>query len=414
MRYAVCAVSQSKRRVRFVLALFLLAGVGLVACAAPSSQPSAAPSTTIAPDTAATLCGFATPAPAAPGLLPAPVYFLGSDSQIWRLDTDGSTLSQITHETAPVRYFDVSPANGALAYIVSNMLVCADSLGGSRTLLVQGPTLANIPDDLRLPVEMNRLRWSPDGGRIAYGLNGVNVYDLASGASSILLQNDAIPANLATPTTTGQLRLYSPAEWSPDGSRLLVNVSYYPEGGGLAIFTPGDKSFVPLASPDGLVCCFAAWSSDSSAIYFANDSIGMVASGLWRADAATGNGVTLIPGEASGLISLVAHPYALPDGQLAYFLATTAEFPQTFVPLTMTRSDADGVSNRTALRADSSLPYEALWASDGSGAVIVDRVGQIVTEQDPYLVYGPFVWLKADGSAPVLLPAQGFAIRWGK
>jgi len=385
----------------------------LAACAAPSTNATNAVPTVASAGSASTPCAFPAPAPAPAALLPAPVYFLGSDSQIWRLGTDGSTLTQITHETAPVRYFDVSPTTGALAYITANTLVCADSLGGGRHVLVEGPVPTDSADESRLSTEMNRLRWSPDGSRVAYGLNGVNLYDIRTATPSVLIMNDAVPGSFATPTSTS-LNLYSPGDWSPDGSRLLVNVSFYPEGGGLAILNPADGTLVKLSSPDGPVCCYFAWSSDSKSVYFANDSIGMVASGLWRADAASGSAVTLVAGESNGAFMLVAHPFSLADGQLDYFMATSPALPNTFVPLAMTRSDADGVSNRAALRVDTSLPYEALWSPDGSGALIVDRVGQIVTEQDPFLIYGPLDWLKADASPPMVLPVQGFAIRWGK
>jgi hypothetical protein len=404
-------------RSRAILTLARMALVPLVvafaACSTPAVTPAASVATSDLPQSPSSPCAFPAPLSQPADVLPAPAYFLGSDSQIWRLAADGATLTQITRETAPVRYFDVSSGNGALAYIVANTLICADYLGGGRTVLVQGPELSGSADESRLSTEINRLRWSPTGTQIAYGLNGVNLYDLPSASSAALVTNSAVPTDFATPIT-GPLNLYSPGDWSPDGSRLLLNVSFYPEGGGLAILNPVDKSLVNLSSPDGLVCCYTVWSSDSKAVFFANDSIGMVASGLWRADAATGAAVTLIPGETGGTFNLVAHPYSTLDGRLAYFWGTTSALPQTFVPLTMTRSDADGVSNRSALRADTALPYEALWSTDGNGVLIVDRVGQLVTEQEPYLVYGPLVWLNADATAPVMLPARGFALHWGK
>ena len=38
----------------------------------------------------------------------------------------------------------------------------------------------------------------------------------------------------------------------------------------------------------------------------------------------------------------------------------------------MYRSQSDGVTDQTQLRTDAYVIGEALWASDGSGAVIVD------------------------------------------
>ncbi len=398
---------------RFRLMMFIIP-LALAACGqrgVPSTASSALQSS--APPSISAKCSIPAPVATAPGVLPAPVYFLGNNSQIWRLEPDGSTLTQITNEPQPIRYFDVAPATGALAYISGNALFCADGRGGGRALLVEGPALSPTPDDTRIANEMNRVAWSPDGTHIAYGLDGVNIFDVSAGASTAALQNDSTPTDFSTPVS-GPIRLFSPSLWSPDGSRLLVNVSFFPEGGGLAVFNPADKSLVQITNPAGQVCCYSAWSGDSKSIYFANDTIGVVTSGLWRADAATGEATTLIAGDANGAFALVSYPFALPDGQLAYFFVTTPTFPDGFIPLAMTRSGGDGVTARVALRADTSLPYEALWSPDGSGAVIVNRVGQTVTQEYPYIVYGPLVWLKADGSAPLALPAQGFSLRWGK
>jgi len=68
------------------------------------------------------------PPPAPDGILPAPLYYLGggqeAQSQIFRLERDGKTIIKITDErpASPgilaVLEFDISPADGSLAYIV--------------------------------------------------------------------------------------------------------------------------------------------------------------------------------------------------------------------------------------------------------------------------------------------------------
>jgi hypothetical protein len=50
-----------------------------------------------------------------------------------------------------------------------------------------------------------------------------------------------------------------------------------------------------------------------------------------------------------------------------------------------------------------------LWAPDTSGAVIMEvGAGSVF----PY--HGPLVWLPANGSAAVQLPADGSSLAWGK
>jgi len=53
-----------------------------------------------------------------------------------------------------------------------------------------------------------------------------------------------------------------------------------------------------------------------------------------------------------------------------------------------------------------------LWASDGSGAVIVD--GKAALESGVYPPQGPLLYLKADGSPAVALADEGRLLRWGK
>src|SRR3990172_336679 len=172
------------------LALMLAAcgGLGTGASATPPAVATATPATVQPTAT--------TPAPTAtatPGVLPVPLYYLNSaDSQIWRIERDGVTKTQITRESTPVTGFDVSRADGALAYVVDNDLVRADANGQSRTVLVEAE-----PFDPNAEGGINRALtnplWSPDGAWIAYGLNGVNMIPAAGGAPSILKQSSPSP-----------------------------------------------------------------------------------------------------------------------------------------------------------------------------------------------------------------------------
>jgi Tol biopolymer transport system component len=359
-------------------------------------------------------------APSTPGVLPAPLYFKGEDGQIWRIETDGITLTRITSESVDVANFDVSRAHGGIVFVSGNDVIRIDALGGGRVVLLDGAP----PDEVEIdPFEgVGRAVWSPDGGRIAVGWKGV-LFMSASGADpQQMISNTPIRHTLSVPDLPEEAFLsYAPREFSPDGSRLLLNVSFFPEAGGIATLDlnasqPGAPVITMIKHPENmLVCCYESWSPDGQSIYFANDSLGMIQPGLWRVNVATGQGETLLVGigpDYSGPYNFVAYPQLLGDGLLYFFLASGDELgPETEPPvaLTMSRAQADGVTDQVALRADAFLLGDVLWAVDGSGAVIVDMTG---IEGHPQ--YGPLRWLAATPNPAVTLPGTGSALQWGK
>jgi hypothetical protein len=111
-------------------------------------------------------------------LLPASLYFIDSTSgQIRRIELDGATQSQVTHESEPVLDFDVSPVDGRLVYVSGNDLIEADALGDKRRVLVEGPVVPLANRDYNLlrygPIQtVAAPRFSPNGQQIAFGLGG--------------------------------------------------------------------------------------------------------------------------------------------------------------------------------------------------------------------------------------------------
>src|SRR5512138_889517 len=74
------------------------------------------------------------------GLLPHALLYLGRDNmgvmQVFRMARDGKTATQLTSEPTDVTEYDVSPADGSIAYVVNNQLVYAN--GSVRRVLVDG------------------------------------------------------------------------------------------------------------------------------------------------------------------------------------------------------------------------------------------------------------------------------------
>jgi Tol biopolymer transport system component len=393
------------------LALLLL--LAMSACSLGSTATTTPP----APP-ADTPAGVATTVtlPSGAGVLPAPLLFLsnrGGSDQIWRLDVDAVTLTQLTNEPAPVTRFDVSAADGRIAYVSNNDLLIANADGSGRTLLVNGPEAPSpLPDNWQITSEVGPLFWSPDGSRIVFGLNGVNLISVAGGPSTLLIASDAVPQPPDFAQPAGGARFYWPDQWSPDGQRLMVSFAYWPEAGGVAVTSASGGPRVELQSPAGIVCCNPTWSLDGNSIYYASSSVGLISAGLWRADANTGQSTTLIQGELNDAYTLVGYAQQAGNGRLYYFLSRANGFPEGFIALTMYSSDADGVSNQAQLRNDAHIFFEALWAHDGSGAVIVDSTEAV--NSGSFSTSGPLLYLKSDGSAAIPLIDNAYALRWGR
>jgi hypothetical protein len=407
-----------------VLLALMLAGCDIIGGALPATA-TAAPTGTTAPATPVPPTGTAAAPTAAPatetalpgpteapqtGPLPAPLYFISAaDGQIWRVGRDGTTLTQITHEAAPVTYYDVSPADGGLVYISGNILFLADGDGGSRQPQFGGPS--ELGED-RINHELFYPRFSPDGRKIAFGYGGIQILDLDDPALAfdLLIPSDEFPdPNAGRPPVL--LRFYRQALWSPDGARLLVEYLHYPEGGGWAtLLLNSDGALVDVQAPPegGILCCEPTWSLDSANIYIASPYIGLGSPGLWRVPAATGQTETLIAPEGETYY-MVRKAQQLADGNLYYFLGTMEGFPTGLrTPQTIYRAGPDA-GNAAALRTDSFRLEEVLWAPDASGAVIME-----VNDESVFPYHGPLTWVPADNSAALRLPADGASLAWGR
>ena len=383
------------------------------------AQPTS-PGSSVEPGSEPAPPGAATPAapPPAGGGLPAPLLFLApveETDQIWRLEVDGQGLRPLTQEAEPVLDFDVSAVDGRLAYVSGNDLIVANPDGGGRIVLVDGPETPPENDPQGALMLLGKPRWSPGGERIAYGLGGVNLVAASGGEPLRLLSSDPPPAAPDAPSQSPAY-WYWPETWSPDGSRLLLGYSLWPDSGGLAILDAAGGAPRLIRSVEAFACCQPAWSADSAFIYYASPFFGMILSGMWVADAATGESRTLIQGDApDGAFRLPGFVHPVAGGSLYYFYARSDAFPEGQIKLSPVHALRRRSGRQTPLRSDAWMVGEALWTPDGSGVVILD----LETPAPPspggaVQPLGRLIYLASDNRPPLLLPAAGYTLRWGR
>jgi hypothetical protein len=232
-----------KKYLRYAVFIFLI--TALVACASSIStdgtQPSSDQVETLVAMTLQALAPEVADTPAAtPGtatsLLPQSLYFLGNDSQgisqIYRMERDGKTKTQLTFEPVNVWDYGVSPTDGSLAYESNNQLVLVNADGSNRRVLVDGTP---NPDTRGFynPV------FSPDGQTLAYAHTGLNLYSVSAGVSSLVIadqMNDPGDGHVLPVET------YTPESYSPDGTKLLVALGHWE-------VAPSPRSIIQLPMP---------------------------------------------------------------------------------------------------------------------------------------------------------------------
>lgn len=392
----------------------------ILACATPLGGAEPAQPANVETVVAATLQALtasaqepvATVPPVASGLLPHSFYFLNNDAaglaQVYRLEKDGKTVTQVTLEPAKVDSYDVSRLDGSVVYVSNNQMLLVNTDGSNRRLLLDGGSVdENNPylNNISFPV------FSPDNQTIAFGHGGLSFYSVATGQSNLVLKNvfDEYSGGLIPK------ELHWPESYSADGTKLVITIGHY-EGATAAIYYPNGGALVRLNGGNGaLICCGdTEWAGDGSAFFAANPTVGMSSAGLWRVDAATGNVTTLFTDyPETDPVNLADEPFPAPDGQLYFFFASIPiaalnDFSER-TPLQLVRSAADGVTNRTVLRPETyKFLNETLWAPDASFVIAaVAPIHEIYQGGEARLVY-------TDGQKSIIsLVPFAMNMKWG-
>jgi hypothetical protein len=361
--------------------VFIMLAVAIAACASPPAVSETQPSIS---DEVATVVAMTLQAPtpvvvdtptnvpeASTSLLPHALYYLGTDSagltQVFRLDRDGKAKTQLTFEPFDVTDYDVSMADGSLAYVASNQLLLANGDSSNRRVLIDEGTGPDLRGFYR-PI------FSPDGATLAYAHNGLNLYSVSTGVSNLMIEDQLEDVG------DGQLlpiETYSPERYSPDGTKLLLALGHWEVSPSHAVYYPGTNALVRYEEvKDYIYCCSfhggPVWSPDSSSFYgvaSAHD-YAYAQGALWRVDAATGEVTTILSSlEESGMLNLPKEPYLAPDGQLFFFFGRYSETSGYFdAPiLQLVSTLPKGQTDIAVLRDENfRLMNEALWAPDAS------------------------------------------------
>jgi len=407
------------KKISTLFALLFLA----LACANPLAPTGGQPANveTIVAATLAALTagpGDGNTAQATPGagdspssLLPRSMYYLANDGaqfkQVYRLEKDGKTITQLTFEPADVTDFDVSQVDGSVAYVADNKLMNVNADGSNRSMLVDG---GPVDENDSFMTKLSSLVFSPNGETIAFGYKGLNFYSIISGQSNRVLDDmvDEPSAGLFIPR-----ELYRPELFSVDGSKLIITLGYY-EGASMAVYYMNGGALVRLNNEArGIICCGDySLSIDGSSLYSGNPYSGMFAAGLWQVDTNTGNVNTLLLGDYDNdPLEVADNPFIASDGQLYYFYASVPAakaFDNNPIPLQLVRSASDGVTDRTVLRPDIfSRMNEALWSPDASFVIVANG-------QNDQTYYGGTAELYyTDGRPMISLLPFVQSMKWG-
>lgn len=340
-----------------------------------------------------------------PGQLPHSLYFLSDQSgtfQVWRIEQDTVTQTQVTQAESAITQYVISK-NGDLAYITNNQLYLLSANSAAPSILVDGGVI-NPNDPYQLYTQqIQGLVWSRDG-ILAYGQNGVNLYNPADQTHNKLNANQIVILD------DGQYYpeyLFTPLSWSPDGKRVLT-ITGLSEGTSLAVIDISSAQITHFN--EDYICCQTTWAADGQAAIVASPYLGITNSGLWTFNGTTGAKTTLLPTTTEdGTLNFAGWPHSLSTGEILLFYANTPSIPEQMPPLLMVKILPNESADPITIRPETWSVTDALWAPDGSSVIIIQPpLGESSNPNN-----GPILWINTHGSPPIPLSAGGNSPQWG-
>ena len=225
----------------------------------------------------------------------------GGSWQIWVVDPDSGSESQVTHGAHDLHYPAWDPDGRKIA--------CADNSGRIVVVAENGSaeTLPSLPENCTHP------SWAPDGGKIAFVCHtfqpgredsDIWVFDLKQSKRIRLLE---------------QPDIQNYPNWSPDGSSIIVYTSGYRASPTKVIeelwLVNADGSNPRRLLSNGFSNVHPQWSPDGKRIAFASDQTGNME--IWVMDADGKNPAQLTLDRAYD-----ADPSWSPDGSRIGFTST--------------------------------------------------------------------------------------------
>lgn len=300
--------------------------------------------------------------------LPYNIYFLGySDQlknyQIFRLERNGFTISQVTNDPNGIVSFDTFPNSTGFVYLNKKQNLSYTDIQGVKTKIL----VADIPSP------GTALSWSPDGKIIAYFNKGISFYYPDTNSRVFPDINHSFS------------QVLSPRQFSPDSKMLIFHM-----GDKFGIFNIDSGVATLLSIPSNNLpysCCAPVyWSSDSSHIYIADYEMGgsgqgIRLPGLWRYTI-NGLGIDLlpannIPGHNTSFTRVIA-PWEDISNKYLYFLFSQIEIGvyDPSISFSLIRMVLDATTDCVTLRNEVfniSSPSQVIWSPDGSFILILEN-----------------------------------------
>jgi len=339
-------------------------------------------------------------------ILPKPLYYLSNlsgNQQVWRIEVDGYTMTQISQFDEPVFSYDVCPVTNLLAMLSGDYLWITDMDGSEqRRISVKAQFTSQ-----KVVAHNAFIDCSPDGKILAIGgWDGLWLYHLdQSNWQQIIPRSRENSVIWVDPRWT----------WSPDQTGLLLKILHTEAEARVAYYDIVHREWIV---PQDLTVGYRfSWSEEGDYVYASanyTNSDWIRAPGLLRWEIDGNQTVALIGHKIlriNSLVDYVAGAQSSPDGSLYYFYGgavyTGTLYSDSTAMTQMYQTDLNGQGEPRPLRQDrySNLD-EVLWSPDMRLAIAKQC-------EDITCNTGRLLLLTNDNKPALELVTDGGGMKWG-